>query len=60
MEKEEILNYLKKKGKISISKLAIDLKIHYYKIKEIVAELEKENKIKIIKQRHYTYIKLKW
>lgn len=59
MEKEEIVNCLKKNGKISISKLSVILRIHYYKIKNLIAELKKENKIRIIKNRHYTYIDLK-
>jgi len=59
MEKEEILNYLKKNGKTSITKLSKNLKIHYYKIKGIIDELGEENKIKIIKSRHYTYIDFK-
>lgn len=58
MEKEEILNYLEQNGKTSITKLSVDLKIHYYKIKTLIEELKKENKIKIIKNRHYTYVEL--
>ena len=60
-EEEIILDYLKKNGRTAISKLSLNTKIHYYRVKTVIQNLDKQGKITIEKTGlgYFTYIKLK-
>lgn len=57
--KEQIIEFIKKEGEVSSGKIANSLKINFYTIETMLAELFKEKKIELVQKPRGNYWKIK-